>query len=587
MWRGILLLACIPLSACDSTSSQSVNDLSVPPPDDAAPPSDDLSMPDMAEPLPQAMVVGSADYAGLPSYVDGTGSSDPLGRTLTFQWHVTAPPASAVTDASLTSSGTGKIAFLSDVGGSYVVTLTVSTPDGASNSATVTLDVPTVPLFYYQGSASANAQEVALGVVRSDGTGRQLLGCPIDNDAGAGANPYAALEETALFGLRTWEPPRAMLGMVPAHVAYLEVTSGDAALEYQLWTADEAGSCGTAARLDDSSSFTDHPHLFPRFSPDGKRVAYIDGNHNPGNPPYWNFTTTVTASWRVVTVGVDGTDRRVVRSPTNTIFPTPPAWLDNTHLAWVENLSGNFAVRKLVIYAATDAAGFGDPTTGSPTTVLYCYNDSSQTPLFTELNQFEFVAGGVLVAGSNGTTNHDGDPGNIGLYKMTGGACSTSNKIAEEPSPGRSWDFAVSPDGKTVVFASTRGLLPDGGTTVPPRDIWTVPADGSTPPTRLAGDRNLDDFGPRFIAGGKQVMWTQRGTDADAGIPVGGGIMVVNLDGTNPRSLYGETGGVLVLGGSNQGHVGCSWAGESGPSALWLGLGGALVLLLAARRRRC
>ena len=109
---------------------------------------------------------------------------------------------------------------------------------------------------------------------------------------------------------------------------------------------------------------------------------------------------------------------------------------------------------------------------------------------------------------------------------------------------------------------------------------------------RLAGSPAFDDFGPRWIAGGKQLMWTQQGSDADGGFPRGGGIMVINADGTNPRSLIAQRGDVesstLVFGGSSAGHVGCSWTGafSDGSGAMGLGLLGAVLFIAFVRRRQ-
>src|SRR5207249_190251 len=78
----------------------------------------------------------------------------------------------------------------------------------------------------------------------------------------------------------------------------------------------------------------------------------------------------------------------------------------------------------------------------------------------------------------------------------------------------------VSPDHTTVVFSAGVG----------PRDLYTVPIDGSAPPVRFAGDPQYEDIGPRFVAGGRQISWTQT---EDADPPHGGGLMIANADGTH------------------------------------------------------
>jgi hypothetical protein len=587
------------LAGCASASSNDVRDLSQPdlaeaPKADLSfmmplPPPPDLStLPDLALPNPKAVLTGVGDYVGLPSTLDGSKSSDPRSRTLTFTWHLQAPAGSMLNDASLTPAGAaGKVSFVGDVGGSYVVSLTVSTPDGSNDTATVTLDVPTAPIFFYEGTVTAQGQQIGVGMVRSDGRGRHALGCPLAVDAGAGTIPYSNFAESARFGLRTFDAARPAMGPAPkSRVLFIDeqraTFDGGAINEWRLWSGDEGSSCAGQApvRIDDPNAFNDHPHLYPRFSPDGQRVAYLDGNHN------------ASTMWRLVTVGVDGSDRRVVRGPTKAIYPTPPAWMDATHLAWVENTqaTSDWGDPRLAVYASVDAAGAGDPGTGTPTTITYCYNDTLQQAILKQINQVEFVTGGMIIVGSPNLVDFLNPPYGMAIYRISGGVCATDNKLAEEPGNGKSWDVALSPDGKTLAFSSTRGNLPDGAADAT-KDIWVVPADGSGPPTRLAGDKNFDDFGPRWIAGGKQLMWTQQGTDPDGGYPRGGGIMIINADGTNPRSLIAQRGDsdstTIVLGGSNAGHVGCSWSGafSDGTGALGLGLLGALFFIALVRRR--
>jgi Tol biopolymer transport system component len=200
------------------------------------------------------------------------------------------------------------------------------------------------------------------------------------------------------------------------------------------------------------------------------------------------------------------------------------------------------------------------------------------------LNQFANTPAGVIVAGG---VQPKSKGGSLNLYRMTNGQCTTANVLVAEPANGDAADFSVSPDGKTIALSSTHGqAIPDGGAT-PQHDIFVLPADGTSPLVKLAGDPLADDIGPRWVAGGRQLVWTQGSLLADGGLK-GGGLLIANADGTHVRSLAPEVDGqgmkVVIIGGTNSG-VSCSWVGAMsggfGASAL-VALG---LLLLLLRRR--
>jgi MYXO-CTERM domain-containing protein len=186
------------------------------------------------------------------------------------------------------------------------------------------------------------------------------------------------------------------------------------------------------------------------------------------------------------------------------------------------------------------------------------------------------VAGGVKSRTAN-------PPGATILYRFANGDCSTTaattTVLADEPPGGFAWDFAISPDASTIVFAGIEG----NGSNA--HDLFLVPIDGSVPPSRFIGSApGIDDLGPTWIADGKQLTWTQASTNGTA---TGGGLMVANRDGSNIRSVLPQGGSssatVFVVAPTNRG-LDCSVAG-GGTAAGEAILVFALIALVRRRRR--
>ncbi|MGM0556939.1 MAG: PKD domain-containing protein [Myxococcota bacterium] len=71
--------------------------------------------------------------------LDGTGSTDPDGDTLTYAWTIDSKPSESA--VSLDDPSAAEPQFVPDVSGSYVFELEVTDPDGASDQDMVVVDV--------------------------------------------------------------------------------------------------------------------------------------------------------------------------------------------------------------------------------------------------------------------------------------------------------------------------------------------------------------------------------------------------------------------------------------------------------------
>ena len=487
---------------------------------------------------------------GLRITCDGTQSSDAMGRPLTYAWAVTGTPG-----APDSSTGSGPtFSFAPAAAGTYEVTLTVSVADGESNFAKAGAAATAVPLFYRQATLTAASDSFVVGVVGSDGAGAHDISCPVNitdasgnGDAGTG-NRGTYGDTPGAFGTRVRYPGNGLA----ASVVFENVT----ATEHQLLASDEDGDCGSRppVRLDATPAVQ---HLVPRFSPSGARVAWIDLANNSG---------------QLVTAAVaDGSALHVVHSAAK-LKSAPPQWLDETHVAWVEDVSTT-STPHLQIASAADADG------AAPHLEVDC-DVAADAKALQVINQIEKVGGAWIVSGGV-KSRAANPPGATILYRLAAGSCSTmgATVLADEPGGGFAWDFAVSPDGATIVFAGAEAT----GSSA--HDLYLVPVDGSVAPSRFVGSSpGLDDIGPTWITDGKQLTWTQASTDGSA---TGGGLMVANRAGSNVRSVLAQGGStsaaVYVVAPTNRG-LDCSAAGggtAAGEALLVIGF-----IAFFRRRRR-
>jgi hypothetical protein len=157
---------------------------------------------------------------GATATLDGTGSTDANGDTLTYRWILSAPTGSV---ATLSSSTESKPTFRADLSGTYVASLIVN--DGKANSVVASTRVTAATANTAPVASAGSAQTLAVtGTVTLDGTA--------STDANGDALTYKWVLSTKPTGsatvllLSTTSKPTFVPDKVGVYVATLIVNDG-------------------------------------------------------------------------------------------------------------------------------------------------------------------------------------------------------------------------------------------------------------------------------------------------------------------------------------------------------------------------
>lgn len=539
----------------------------------------DMAMPDMAAPV--VAITATTDFVGFPTQLDGSGSTG--SEALTYLWRVLeVPRGSAVTDASLSSTGDPRPTLEPDRGGHYVIELTVSAGE-LSAKGTIALDVPTWPIYYF-GSASTGGSStwtVGASVIRSDGTGSHPVICTSSSMLPEFAgNPSAATLLAASFafiGMRTFEPvpPSPPLPPLPAlpFAVVPEPANGLSGAPH-LTVVDSDSSCDHPAnpvRLDvdavSSTVYKKGQALGARFSPDGTRAVFLMAVQP--------IDTEDHTAWLVITRGVDGANPRVVQRFTGALPPVGvPAWMSNGRLAIVAKTASD-PVRHGIV-EVDDVEGT------DPVKTVDCGTS------FKRVAQTEY-AGGFFFLTATPSTPSDAPSG---VYRMEENVCNAAQMLSKETRPGGvAGDFSLSPDGTKLLFVSTEESDVSDAEGALETDIFLAPSDGSGSATRLVGSPGMTSLGPRWITGGRQIVWTQmisRATDASTS-PAESSVWLANADGSKAHALLAAANTPIsqqaFIGGTSLSGCDAQLGDQAnGPSLALAVLLGALLMGLGRRR---
>ncbi len=447
--------------------------------------------------------------------------------------------------------------------------------------------MPVIDVAYLNVAGDNSSYTRAGAIVKSDGQLPRNIGCYFSNSATSEASWLSQFKNDGQFSFRAYYPTDTQLSTL---LAYTYTDDATGTLHTQI--------AGPATGCTGQPPVSTIGGEFPAFSPNGQRIAMVLSN-----------ATDASGSKSVYTVGIDGKDAHIIRTDTTGSLAQPSIyWVDDTHVAWIEN-SGSLAT----VYLSVDVENaFSNNLLTSK--IYDCTGAKNPIDLLWRVsivNNIMYSSEAIMGNADAGTLSIPGglisrlwrlEPVN-GAYLCDSTA--TKNKIlvpdgssnfaaTSDSIPGGANDFELSPDGtKIVLYARATA----SGVEVEPTSILIGPSDGSAPFTTLVAADGATNVAPHWVVGGRQIIWTKiiqeiaLGADASTYYrPKTSSIWIINADGTNARpvlTISSTASQARTVHTGSYGGFACSLQGLGCHYRWpWL-LGASAIGALTLRRRRC
>lgn len=497
----------IPLAPDTSGASTSNHDAG------SAPPPDNINVGISAE----------ADIPGYPTKLRGTVTHD-LPEPPSLKWTIIgAPSGNAPGDLVLSEDYVANPTFVALKGGNHTVQLEARWESGESDLQVHEFSVPTTPIVLMNAAGDESSFSTSPSLIRSDGTRLITIGDQITGSA-SNWNWLERYDTELSVVTRAHYPTDGQPVLV-----YPAALSGESA-EVRVATPTTNTSLGDAQ--------------FSSISPSGARVAFTNDEMNS-----------------LFTLGVDGENLHVIDTQVtfDPLSPSPPFWLDETHLSWIELTPGQ---------STFDMFTALDEDTPEIQHVMACSPGTSDA--FVATVQLESTAAG-LVALDDGLLWR--------LNTSSGFQCSKSlntRLYPQQPMDTEVFEFTVSPARNQLLLVLEAS---DRSSSIMRMDPTT-----GVPTTMVAAD-GAHHGAPHYIANGRQIVWTRR--MPPSGHPESVELWRMNVDGTRKVMLYRRqsTPQRIELTSSVENRARCSVGIGARQSRSWVG-----VILLGAlgiaRRRR-